>query len=189
MKLTLGEGKQLITLARAAIEEEEFETEGFEQECGVFVTILSYPDKQLRGCIGFPQPVIQLNKAVVEAAKGAAYYDSRFKPISKDEQFLIEISVLTPPEMIKARTPEEVLGSFTVGTHGLIIECADHYGLLLPEVFVEWKADTQKALEMTCEKAGADINAWKDKDCKIYKFEAQVFIEKSPNGEIVEKKE
>ncbi len=188
MKLTLGEGKQLITLARAAIEEEEFEIEGFEQECGVFVTILTFPDKQLRGCIGFPQPVIPLNKAIVEAAKGAAYYDSRFKPISKDEDFIVEISVLTVPELIRARSPEEVLGSFAVGTHGLIIESNEHYGLLLPEVFVEWKADTKKALEMTCEKAGLGPEAWKDKDCKIYKFEAQVFIEKSPDGEIVENK-
>lgn len=181
-KLSLREGRQLVDLARAAISGDSLAVKGFEEKRGVFVTLNSYPGKQLRGCIGFPQPTLPLKKAIAEAARSAAFNDSRFSPLTKDEQFTVDISILTEPELIK----KDSLKSFTIGEHGLIIECNGHYGLLLPQVFVEWKAAPSQAIAMICEKAGLDIGALKDKDCRIYKFEAQVFIEEKPNGKVIE---
>ncbi len=182
MRLGPEEGSRLVKLARASIEGKKLDFEGLEERRGVFVTINSYPSGGLRGCIGFPQPIKPLGTAIAEAARFAAYSDSRFEPLGKGEQVTVEVSVLTVPEFIQGN----VLKSFTVGRHGLIAECRRDYGLLLPQVFVEWKATPLKALQMVCEKAGLSPDAWKGKDCKIYKFEAQVFKEKSPDGKVVE---
>lgn len=181
--MKLEEGRQLIRLARAAIKNKELEIKGFCEKQGVFVTLNSYPSGGLRGCIGFPQPVMALKDAVIQAAKSAAFSDPRFEPLGRDEQYTVEISVLTVPERISGNP----LKSFTIGKHGLIIDCNGRYGLLLPQVFTEWKATTTRALQMTCEKAGLSVDAWKDKSCKIYKFEAQIFIEETPAGKVVER--
>ena len=50
-------------------------------------------------------------------------------------------------------------------------------GLLLPQVFTEYKADWKKALGMTCQKAGLPDESWKDKECKVYRFSAEIFNE------------
>ena len=71
---------------------------------------------------------------------------------------------------------------------GLIIKSGFSSGLLLPQVFVEYESTPKQALEMTCQKAGLDNGAWKDPDNKIYTFSAQIFEEKEPYGDIVEKK-
>ncbi len=179
-KLSLKDAQQLIKLARSAIAGKEISLDGFNEKQGVFVTLNSYPSKQLRGCIGFPMPAYRLKKAVAEAAKAAAYEDPRFPPLGKQEKFLVEISVLTVPELIRTNP----LKSFKIGQHGLIINYDGKSGLLLPQVFPEWKANNEKALEMTCEKAGLDKDSWKRKDCKVYKFEAQIFIEETPEGKV-----
>jgi len=185
MKLSPEKGKQLIKLARLSINGKEIDLDGFEEKKGVFVTINSYPSKKLRGCIGFPKPIMPLKKAVVEAAKSAAYSDSRFDPLESDEQFTIELSVLTVPELISGN----LLDLFTIGKHGLIIEHKGKYGLLLPQVFSDYRSTPLEALQMTCEKAGVSLDAWKENDCKVYKFEAQIFIEETPNGNVVEKEQ
>ena len=181
-KLSLAEGRHLVDIARAAIRGKMLAIKGFEKKQGVFVTLHSYPGKRLRGCIGFPLPTLPLGEAVEDAAKAAAFDDSRFNPIKEEEEFIVEISVLTEPELIK----KDPLRSFTVGRHGLIIDHRGHYGLLLPQVFAEWKATQSQALAMVCEKAGLGMGAWEDKGCKIYKFEAQLFIEEKPEGNVVE---
>src|SRR5581483_3559220 len=68
---------------------------------GVFVTL--WMEGELRGCIGFPHPVMPLAEAVQEAAVSAALQDPRFPPVQAGElsQIEIEISVLTPPKPIK----------------------------------------------------------------------------------------
>jgi len=50
-------------------------------------------------------------------------------------------------------------------------------GLLLPQVATEWKYNSKEFLEQTCVKAGLDKQDWKKKECKILKFQAQIFKE------------
>lgn len=183
MAYSLEDGRKLIALARASIKDKEFAIENFEEKRGVFVTLYSYPEKELRGCIGFPEPVEELKKAVIECAKSAAYHDPRFNPLAKNEQFIVEISILTKPELV------EDIDDIKIGKDGLIADFGGQRGLLLPQVFVEWKADKTKALEMTCEKAGLKKDCYKKKECRIFKFQAQIFSEEEPEGKIVEKKD
>ncbi len=74
----------------------------FENRSGVFVTLNTFPGKGLRGCIGFPEPVMQLKKALPEVAVSAATRDPRFPRVTLDEMssIVIDVTILTPPEEI-----------------------------------------------------------------------------------------
>lgn len=189
MRLSLEQGKTLVKLARTVIFD-EFEEEPpleFEEPRGAFVTIYSYPKKQLRGCVGFPYPTHPLWMAVTEAARAAAFSDPRFEPLGKNEKFIIEVSVLTKPELIKIDDPEEYPKKVKIGEDGLIVQKGAYSGLLLPIVFVEYNVSSEEALNMTCEKAGLPLGSWKTGECKILKFQSQVFGENAPNGKVIER--
>jgi hypothetical protein len=192
---SLEQGKKLVKAARQAVisklEGKTFELKGFEELGGVFVTIHNYSNNELKGCIGYPEPVFPLNKALVQAARSAAFSDSRFRSITKQEldSIIFEVSALTKPELIKVKTLKDYEKEIKIGRDGLVAESQGYRGLLLPQVAPEWKWDVKEFLDNTCEKAGLPAEEWKKTDSvKIYKFQAQIFKETKPNGEIVEAK-
>ena len=177
--------KRLLKLARNSImtsfsneNPDTVGTEKFSEKQGVFVTL--HKNKQLRGCIGFPEPLYPLNKAIVDAGRAAAFDDPRFPPLSKTEldDVEIEISVLSVPELIRVNAPEEYKTKIKIGRDGLIIRNAYGSGLLLPQVPVEWEWDVEQFLKQLCHKAALPEDAWKNTDSKLYRFEAEVFSEK-----------
>src|SRR4249920_1511573 len=50
---------------------------------GVFTTL--YYRGDLRGCVGYVFPVASLYRTVAESARGAAFDDSRFAPVTRDQ--------------------------------------------------------------------------------------------------------
>lgn len=185
MKLTPEDGKSLIKIAKESIysyfSDESLNIDSsikkkYSEKRGVFVTIKI--DGQLRGCIGYTLPLFPLWEGISKAARAAAFEDHRFMPLSETElkQIKVEVSVLTKPELIEGK-PSNYREKISVGKHGLMIENSLSSGLLLPQVFTEYCADAEKALEMTCQKAGLDPSAWKNPDCKVYKFSAIIFKE------------
>jgi hypothetical protein len=159
----------------------------FKKKSGVFVTINTSPERILRGCIGFPEPVFPLIDALQDAAKSACN-DPRFPPLTSDEleRIVVEVSILTFPEFIRANEPSDYLNEIKVGRDGLIVEMGIYRGLLLPQVPVEWKWGKEEFLSQTCLKAGLMPHAWQDRGIKIYKFQAHVFAEKEPRGGVQE---
>lgn len=187
MSLSLEDGKKLVKLARGAIFAPDSTTiSGFEGKKGAFVTIYSYPTRMLRGCIGFIEPLFPLKEAVIKAAQAAAFQDRRFNPVHKDEKVVIEVSVLEPPKIIEGKK-SDYLKLIKIGSDGLIVEFSGYYGLLLPIVAVEYKWGVEEFLEQTCIKAGLPPKTWKEPGCKVYKFQTQVFSEKTPNGQVEQK--
>ncbi|MEM3442982.1 MAG: TIGR00296 family protein [Candidatus Bathyarchaeia archaeon] len=200
-ELSLEDGKFLVTLARKAVEEylkakrkikiPEDIPEKFKQNCGVFVTInsLANGEKELRGCIGYPYPTNPLIEAVIDSAISSATQDPRFYPLSLKEldNVVFEVSVLTPPQMIIVEKTSEYPAKIKVGEDGLIVERGIFKGLLLPQVPVEWEWDEEEFLCQCCIKAGLPPDAWLMKDTKIYKFQAIIFEEEKPRGEIKRK--
>jgi len=200
-KLTLKEGKFLVELARRAVEENlksrkkisvpESIPKKLLQPCGVFVTINSIKNgkKELRGCIGYPYPTAPLAQAVIDSAISSASQDPRFYPLSlrELEDVVFEVSVLTPPQLIEAEKPSEYPSQIKVGKDGLITERGIFKGLLLPQVPVEWKWDEEEFLCQCCIKAGLPPDGWLLKGTKIYKFQAIIFEEEKPNGEVKRK--
>ncbi|MCL1978214.1 MAG: TIGR00296 family protein [Candidatus Bathyarchaeota archaeon] len=197
-ELTDEDGKVLVKLARSAVETflEKGQTikspkdvlQKFYEKCGVFVTINTFKDgeKTLRGCIGYPYPMIQLIDAVIDSAINAATEDPRFSPMSFDEldKCVFEVSVLTPPEQVQVSNPKKYVQQIKVGQDGLVIERGYNKGLLLPQVPVEWQWCEEEFLCQCCMKAGLPPDSWLTKDTKIYKFTAIIFEEQTPNGEI-----
>ena len=196
--LSLQEGKFLIDLARNAVREylekgkiikpPESTPRKLFENCGVFVTInkLKNGTKKLRGCIGYPYPTNPLVEAVIDSAINAATQDPRFYPLSSSEiqTVIFEVSVLTPPEEVRVDNPKDYLSKIKVGQDGLIIERGIYKGLLLPQVPVEWEWCEEEFLCQCCVKAGLPPDSWLTKGTKIYKFQAIVFEEETPQGEV-----
>jgi uncharacterized protein (TIGR00296 family) len=188
------DGEELVKMARKAVTEilknnskisdDTFDSK-FNFSSGVFVTL----NKQdsLRGCIGYPLPVKKLSEGLIDTAISAATQDTRFSPVTADEldKIVFEITVLTPPVEIKVNKPSEYLSEIKVGRDGLIIENPYTSGLLLPQVPTEYGWNVKEFLEYTCQKAGLEKNAWKDKDTRISRFQGVIFKEESPNGNII----
>jgi len=194
--LSKEDGKELVRLARKTVEDYfkkkklEIKETKFKEKRGVFVTIHTYPEHKLRGCIGYPTPVLPLGEALQKAAFSAAFQDPRFYPLKESElnEIIFEVSVLTEPELIRVKDPKEYLEKIKIGKDGLMIEYGHHSGLLLPQVPLEFKPkwNVQTFLEQTCLKAGLLPDMWLDDRVKIYKFQAQVFSEKRPKREIIQ---
>lgn len=189
--LTDEEGQLLISIARqnilAYMKGEDFIPPEnlpniFHDNLGVFCTLSI--DSQLRGCIGYPEPYMPLIEGLLDVSISSAFDDPRFNPISFNEfnNMGIEISVLTKPEEIIVESYPDYLSVLKVGHDGLIIENSYHRGLLLPQVPVEQNWDIQTFLENLCYKAGLNKDAWKDKNSKIFSFQAQIFEEEKEVG-------
>ena len=195
--LSLDDGKKAVVLARKVVEtyvkDNNFPQinlgKSFSEKQGAFVTIHTFPDHNLRGCIGIPLPVMSLKEAIMEGAKSATR-DPRFMPLEESEfdGIIIEVTILTKPELIKVVKPEEYLSKIEIGRDGLIVEQGYFKGLLLPQVPIEQGWGVQEFLSHTCMKAGLMPDAWENKNTKILKFSGQIFTEIEPRGNIEEKK-
>src|SRR5665647_1777002 len=131
------EGDMAVQLARGAIEYTIAKkpkpalllTPIFSDKRGVFVTLTKAGE--LRGCIGFPYPVMPLGDAIEDAAVAAATGDPRFPPVRRDElsSVRVEVTILTVPVLLDVepcRRPEMI----EVGRHGLIVRGRGRSGLL-----------------------------------------------------------
>lgn len=193
--LSLAEGTKAVQFARRIIHEyvtkEKTSSSDlgvpFHEKQGVFVTLHTFTDHELRGCIGIPLPVMSLQEAILESAQSVTR-DPRFPPLDKSElsAVIVEVTVLTKPEPIKVTQPQEYPTRIIIGRDGLIVEQNFCKGLLLPQVPIEQQWDAEEFLSHTCMKAGLPPDAWFDKNTKIFKFQGQIFTEEKPHGPIKE---
>lgn len=200
--LSSEEGSHLVSIARQTIEAAVLERRviGGEEvppppggadaflksHRGVFVT-LTGPDGGLRGCIGIPYPIKPLGEAVVQSAVGAATRDPRFPRVDASElaSLRVEVSALTAPERIECDSID-LPGHVRVGTDGLIVSGDGRSGLLLPQVATEMRLTPEAFLSLTCEKAGLFPDAWLSPDVEVRRFQAEVFAEAGPRGDLGE---
>ncbi len=197
-EFSIEEGEYLVRLARKSIEYYLERRSTLEVDppypklrnlYGAFVTLNTYPEGDLRGCIGYPEPVLPLYKAVVRAAVAAAFEDPRFPPLTEEEleRVKIEVSILTPPERIddKVQSRLDLPRLVVVGKHGLIVRRGVYSGLLLPQVAVEYSWDSEEFLSQTCMKAGMWVDCWLKEGTEVYRFTAEIFEEEKPKGRVV----
>jgi uncharacterized protein len=178
--MTKEERQALLQTARSSIEAElagkplpvlEFKSEELRRKSGTFVTL--WLRENLRGCIGYIEPLFPLAQAVQDVAVKAAFEDTRFMPITQYEfqNVKIEISVLSPITLLKDFKDIEI------GKHGLVIDSGHRRGLLLPQVATEYNWNAEQFLKQTALKAGLASDAWKKKDVKLYTFTVEKFDE------------
>ncbi len=210
--LTLKEGTLLTRLARQAIESfirdkkqlelPKIDSEALHESRGVFVTLKKQNPQakeewMLRGCIGRLQSgptnrldPISLLEATRQAALSSALDDPRFPAVQVDELelILVEVSVLTKPELLTLTDRTKLVDQIEIGKDGLIIEGKGwHRGLLLPQVAPEQGWNAKEFLQGCCQKAGLPIDSYLDSNVKVLKFQAQIFAETSVNGEVIER--
>ena len=202
-KFSIEDGNLLIKFARDNIEyylehnrriliPEEIKSR-FSGNYGAFVTLnrIDVEGNPLRGCIGYIEPIYPLFDIVHRVSISSALEDPRFPPITIEEmdKIVIELSILTPPKLLEVDNPKKYMELIVIGRDGLIAERGVRRGLLLPQVPVDhgrnW--DVETFLKHTCNKAYLHDNAWKEKETKIYSFQAILFEEIEPRGEIKRK--
>jgi len=204
-KFSLEDGKTLINFARDNIENflrdsrriivPEVIKQKFSDKYGAFVTLnkANYEGNPLRGCIGYIEATYSLYDAIHKVSVSSATEDPRFPSVTLNEmnEIIIELSILTPPKVIEVNDPNEYLEKIVIGRDGLIAQQGEwRRGLLLPQVPVDqdrnW--DVKTFLDHTCLKTGLPMNAWQDIErVKISSFQAILFEEKEPRGEVVRK--
>jgi AmmeMemoRadiSam system protein A len=172
--------RYLLEVARKAVEARlsgwpfpETRKEGWLREPrGAFVTLWRRRDHELRGCVGYVEPVYSLVETVARAAVAAALDDGRFAPVTIDElpALAIEVSILSRLDPIR---PEDVV----VGKHGLLLRHKARSGLLLPQVPTEHGWDREAFLDHTCLKAGLRPGAWREPGAKLLGFTASIVKE------------
>ncbi len=182
------EEKSLITLVRdtimshfgGTVDAAPYE-KAFTEKRGAFVTLHTYPEHQLRGCIGYVLPVFPLAETIQRAATSAAFEDMRFSPLQKDEVFIVEISILSVPKPLSC-PPEERADHIRIGTDGIIVEYHGRQGLLLPQVATEHHLSQKDFLYQLAVKAFIEPDDIYKPDATISTFQATIWCEESPEG-------
>lgn len=175
------EQRQLLAIARKSVESIVKENKPYVlpenlpasllQDRGAFVTIKK--DGELRGCVGYTEPVKSLVLTVRDVAAHAALRDPRFPPVAVAElpKLKYEVSVLSPMRRVSD------VNQIKVGTHGLMIVTSSARGLLLPQVAEEFGWDRNTLLDQTAIKAGLPAGAWRDQGADLFMFTAVIFGE------------
>ncbi|MFA5029290.1 MAG: AmmeMemoRadiSam system protein A [Patescibacteria group bacterium] len=177
---TRGEKEFLLKIVRTTLEkylqtDEKFEPQTVNQRLwekrGVFVTL--HKKGELRGCIGYIEPVEPIMMAVRDNAIAAAN-DPRFLPLAEEElkEIEIEISILTPLE-------KTVLSEIKKGD-GVMIKRGRAGATYLPQVWDDLP-EPEVFFGSLCQKAGLERECYKDQKTEFYKYSAIVFKE----GEIL----
>lgn len=136
-----------------------------------FVTL--HQRGELRGCIGSVEARRPLRDDIRHNARAAALSDPRFPPVSREEypDIDVEVSLLTPPQPLAARTEAEALAELRPGRDGVILEWADRSATFLPQV---WEAlpDAREFLHQLKRKAGLPPDFWAP-DLRLLRYEVE----------------
>lgn len=138
---------------------------------GCFVTLTI--QGELRGCIGYIEPIKSLYQAVTENAGNAALSDPRFPRVSPGElsSIKVEVSVLTKPAPLQYKDPEDLLNKLVPFEDGVILQKGLYQSTYLPQVWEHFSGNKIAFLQNLSLKAGMDENGWKTSSVKRYKAE------------------
>jgi AmmeMemoRadiSam system protein A len=179
--------QRLLRIAREAIEsnvknrsEASLELSSLPAELqadgACFVTLTR--NGELRGCIGSLEARQPLALDVQEHAVDAAFRDFRFPPLVESELpgLHIEISVLSPPELLTYQNTEELPGLLHPGVDGVVLARGLRRATFLPQVW-EKVDDASTFLDMLCEKMGFDYDLWRRQKLDVYTYHVDSFEE------------
>lgn len=188
--LTDEQGKALLWLARETIARQlgmEAQEPGGEiaarlqdtelqKKQGTFVTLKEHGD--LRGCIGSLAAIDSIVEGVKRNARHAAFEDSRFSPVGKEElaAIEIEISILTEPKSVAYASAEDLLRIVQAGIDGVIIRKGVQGATFLPQVW-DQLPDPVDFFSHLCRKAGLPADAWRSGGLEVSIYRVQYFEE------------
>jgi AmmeMemoRadiSam system protein A len=142
------------------------------QKGAVFVTLTK--EGALRGCIGSIIAHTTLLDDLIHNAKAAAFNDPRFRPLGKEEldtAFVLEVSLLSEPELIYYSDIEDLIQKIEPKKDGLILKLGQYQGTFLPQVW-EQLPTTELFLEQLSYKAGADPSIY-ERHPDLYRYRVE----------------
>lgn len=124
-----------------------------------FVTLEQ--DGDLRGCVGGLDAFQPLAEDVATHAFGAAFYDTRFKPVDVAAwpDLTASISILSPRQPLTAASEAEALAHLRPGVDGIVFSDGSRRGVFLPKVWEEVPAPAL-FLALLKRKAGLPEDHW-----------------------------
>lgn len=177
--------KRLLQLARSAI---QCRVEGEEPPASPentpaagdpvasFVTLKIHG--KLRGCIGTLEPVHPLGISIQKNAVSAAFHDSRFSPLTRDELSVvtIDISILSEPAILVYIDGEDLRSKLRPDVDGVILRHKQYGATFLPQVWSQLPT-VDIFLGQLCLKAGLPEDFWVDGHPEILIYQVQHFTE------------
>lgn len=172
-------GKILLSIARASIAETlelphpaidklVQDNTWLQEKAACFVTLTQ--KGQLRGCIGTLEAHRSLLDDVQHNANAAAFNDTRFSPLGRDELDIteIEISLLSAMQTLTFSDEQDALTQLRPGVDGIVFEFGQHRSTFLPQVW-EQLPDTGEFIAHLKNKAGLAPDFWAD-GVKLYRY-------------------
>lgn len=153
-------GSTLLSVARSAIDSEVHKKNAVErqetwlaQAGASFVTLTRAGT--LRGCIGSLEAVRALGADVADNARGAAFRDPRFPPLTAAEwpACRVEVSLLSAPKPLRFADQHDLIAQLRPGEDGVILEAGGKRGTFLPQVW-ETLPEPRAFLRELAKKAG-----------------------------------
>lgn len=176
-------GETLLRIARAALQQpfggpkpqKPENAPWLDEKRAVFVTLKKHGE--LRGCVGQLAARMSLFEAVQDAARAAAFHDTRFSPVRADElkDLHVEISVLSPLERLEVHSEEETLAAMRVGVDGIVLSHGSRSAVFIPEMWKELP-DPKEFLWYLRRKGRLPLDRWPG-DMKVERFTAELFEE------------
>ncbi|HET7525440.1 MAG TPA: AmmeMemoRadiSam system protein B [Burkholderiaceae bacterium] len=132
---------------------------------------------ELRGCVGTLTALRPLADDVRTQALCAAFRDSRFEPLSREEfdALEIEVSLLEPALPIAARSEADACAQLRPGVDGVILEWRGARATFLPQVW-EQLPEPREFLSALKRKAGLASVFWAD-DLRLLRYRVRKFVE------------
>ena len=140
-----------------------------QQPGATFVTLTL--DGELRGCIGTLQAHRPLIDDVRANALAAAFLDSRFQPLTRDEfdAVRVEVSLLAAPQPMSFAGEADALAQLRPNIDGVILESGLHRATFLPQVW-ESLPDPHQFMAHLKRKAGLPADYW-SADIQLSRYE------------------
>ena len=176
-------GRLLVRIARESLTEAlglgvagDYREPWLQEPGASFVTLTRWG--KLRGCVGTIRAHRALFDDVWLNARAAAFHDTRFPPLERDElaHLQVEISLLSHPEPLPPFSrEEEALAALRPGMDGIIFEAGSHRSTFLPQVW-EQLPDPRDFLAHLKHKAGLPENFWAP-DVRLQRYTVRKWVE------------
>jgi len=128
--------------------------------------------EELRGCVGTLEAQRPLADDVAENARAAAFQDTRFKPLAREEfsRTDIEVSLLSAPKRLLFEDHADLIAQLRPGVDGIILEQGDgeKRATFLPQVW-EGLPDPEQFIAHLKQKAGIPQNA-STGQCRVKRY-------------------
>jgi uncharacterized protein len=174
-----------VRFARAFLEERLGEgasavrPAGCDEPAATFVT-LRWTSGDLQGCIGTLEPERSLVDDVAHNAWAAAMLDPRTQPVKPGElsELDVELSILSPLELLSFASEEEALAQIEPGVHGIVFRHGRRRATFLPSMWPRLP-DRRAFIEALKAKAGLRADFFEE-DVEIARYTVDKFEDLAP---------